>query len=614
VKFASGIFLVLLFLGALFWAREQDPFSRQWFTLKTAQHGSFKCVAVLPKPKRQYPIIIYVHGSDGSLMNDGKDLRQMAELGLAVVSLEYNQTNEVAFTAQFESLLNYLGRQKWAGTNAIAWVGMSLGANRIMDFALRRSRGDEAQTSEKLETPHLVSYRSEGFSEQPPQLLVLISGAGLPEAALATTNTHLIRPAATFSPSDAEKENLSNLHCPVLLIHGEQDEIFPVADTKRLAAVLQTNGVRVELRIIPGLPHGLEPERGVVFRCIGEYCREHLANSKSEIGNRKSEIALQSYHSIARWQTEAPPLWWFLIPAAVVAAGVLACRKARASRPREMPVEQPRNKATKAFPLNLVSLLPGCLNPFGRRFRAAGRTPSMSGGTPDATPLNRAEIALRWLAVLLATWALVETAIHLVTPYFSVNATTLSISRRFLVQPKERADFECLAAQTIWQNEKLKTLLEHVELAGYNRELINWQLDDKVYRDFVLSPVIESSTFSLHLSTSLNWRRLLWEEFYPRIRHESSPEEAARIVVRHLRERITVVSGHLADAAVREIWLRQLTDAAGFEKIYIAALRSVGIAARLNADMKAELFADGKWQLAPRPIVPTFLSTDQQRR
>ena len=48
------------------------------------------------------------------------------------------------------------------------------------------------------------------------------------------------------------------------------------------------------------------------------------------------------------------------------------------------------------------------------------------------------------------------------------------------------------------------------------------------------------------------------------------------------------------------IWLRQITDETGFEIIYVAALRSVGVLARL------ELFADGKWQPAPQPVVMTW--------
>ena len=182
-NFIWGGLVILLFLGALFWAKEQDPFSRKWFTLKTVDHGSVKCVAVLPKPLRQYPVVIYAHGSGGSLLNDGNDLRQMAELGLVAVSLEYDQTNEGAFTAQFEALLRYIGRQKWTDTNAIAWVGFSLGANRMLDFALQHPK-------------------------QQPQLLVQLSGAGVNQP--LTLNSQLS----------------TDLRCPVLFVHGEQDEIF----------------------------------------------------------------------------------------------------------------------------------------------------------------------------------------------------------------------------------------------------------------------------------------------------------------------------------------------------------------------------------------------------
>jgi hypothetical protein len=218
-------------------------------------------------------------------------------------------------------------------------------------------------------------------------------------------------------------------------------------------------------------------------------------------------------------------------------------------------------------------------------------------------PLKRSEIALRWLAVLLATWALAEMSIHLVTPYFSVSDKTLSIARRFLVQPKKGADFEHLAAQPIWKGEKLKALLEHVELAGYNRELINWQVDDRIYRDYVLSPVITGNS-----GEQLNWRHPLWEEFYPRIRHESSPEDATKIVVRHLRERVTIASLSNLSHDVPSIWLKQITDDTGFEIIYVAVLRSVGVPARLKSNSHAEFWDGNKWQIAPEPCVVNWPS------
>jgi hypothetical protein len=286
----------------------------------------------------------------------------------------------------------------------------------------------------------------------------------------------------------------------------------------------------------------LEPEQGVVFRCIGEYCREHLPAAKPGWW--------QDYHSIAQWQAEAPALVWFWLPTAAWAVGWAVWKRGR------RPVSLEKRK------------------------------------------LARSEIALRWLAAILATWALAETSLHLVPPHFLVSDRTLGIARRMLVQEKERADFEALASQPIWQGQKLRTLLDHAELAGYNRELINWRLDDTVYRDQVLSPVITGEA-----GEQLDWRRPLWEEFYPRIRHESLPGDAARIVGRHLRERVTVVAEPNLPHAVPDIWLRQLTDETGFEIIYVAALRSVGVPARLDANGRTEMLAGEKWQAAPRPVI-----------
>jgi hypothetical protein len=330
------------------------------------------------------------------------------------------------------------------------------------------------------------------------------------------------------------------LPCPVLLLHGGEDEIFPVADTLRLASALQSNGVPVAVKIIPGLPHGLEPERGVVFRAIGEYCLSKLAGRD----------AWSKYHSIAQWQAEAPALVWFWLPAGAWAVGWFVWKR------RERPAQAEKRK------------------------------------------LQWHEIALRWLAALLAVWAAVETGLHLITPHFAVGTKTLSIARRMLVQDKELSDFQFLSAQPVWEGQRLKTLLDHVELAGYNRELINWQLDNQVYRDFVLSPSITGGS-----GEQLNWRRPLWEEFYPRIRHESSPIDAARIVVRHLRERVTVLAQPNLPHAVPDIWRRQITDPAGFEIIYVAALRCAGVPARLDTTGQAEMFADGQWQPAPRPVI-----------
>ncbi len=270
---------------------------------------------------------------------------------------------------------------------------------------------------------------------------------------------------------------------------------------------------------------------------MGEYCLTHLAGKD----------AWQNYRSIAQWQAKAPSLWLWWLPAVMWAGGWWIWT-----------------------------------------IKTRVKTQSVK------TPLSRGEIVLRWLAALLAIGALSVTALHLVTPLFTVNDTTSAIARRFLVQPKERASFDYLVAQPIWRGQKLKTLLEHVRLAGYNRELVNWQVDDKMYRDYVLSPVITGNP-----DEQLNWRRSLWEEFYPRIRRENSTEDAARIVVRHLRERVTIAAASSLPQDVPVIWLKQITDEAGFQIIYVAALRSVGVPSRLDSQHQAEFWNGDQWQTAP---------------
>jgi dienelactone hydrolase len=622
-RFVAGL-LALLFAGALFWATGRDPFQRVWFKIKVPGQGKAECIAVLPKaspksevqsPKpssRRWPVVVYLHGSGGSLLGDGNELRQMAEMGLAVVGMEYGgkaesrkqkaeiegrSTGEAqastadGFEAQFGALLDYLGRQPWADTNRIAWVGYSLGAQRLLAFALQhperqpkllvRLAGgwvpelESKVQSPKSEVPGLESKVQSLKAEVPgleskvqsPKPSVQVSPADPSSQPFEAQGSgfKVQSSGSNFqsSPVASQPSTLnSQPSTSALLLHGERDEVFPLADAQRVAACLQTNGVPVELRVLPGESHGLGANRALVFRVIGEQCLARL----------KGAGALGNYRSILSWQAQAKPLWLFWTPALLWAVLCLCLRRkpvvGHASR---LPPEAP-----------LPSQDP--------------RTQEQSGGTP--APLFRWEIGLRWFAAILAAAALAQTALHLVPPRLPISERTLGIARKHLVAPKERSDFEFLASKPFWPGKRLKLLLEHVELANYNRELINWKLDEQMYWQFILSPEIDPAA-----DGDLNWRRPLWENFYPRIRKEQSPEAAAEIVVRFLRERVTIAEGNGLPAAVAEIWRRQITNERGFEAVYVAALRAVGIPARMGERKQAELFADGKWQAAPRPLV-----------
>ena len=192
---------------------------------------------------------------------------------------------------------------------------------------------------------------------------------------------------------------LTNLHCPLYLVYGENNELFPVFNARQLYSMLRSNNVPVVLSIIPGLPNDLEPERGVIFRSIGELCLTHL------MGKGIS----QNYHSISRWRADAPSLALFFVPAIAWGVGWFAWLKHRTPA-------RPKKSKPKIY-----------------------------------------EILFRLLAVLLATLASVEATLHMVSPHFSVNDTTLSIARLFLVQARDRQDFDFLAENSIWHNAKPKS-------------------------------------------------------------------------------------------------------------------------------------------------------------
>jgi pimeloyl-ACP methyl ester carboxylesterase len=140
LRFQVSAFFFLLFLlaGALLWARGRDPFERRWFKVHPAGAPAAECVAILPKMAAwPLPVVVWLHGSGGSVTGSGDEMRQMAEMGLTVVGLEYCQTNQASSEAQFLALLDYLGRQGWADTNRVAWAGYSLGAQRELAFFLR---------------------------------------------------------------------------------------------------------------------------------------------------------------------------------------------------------------------------------------------------------------------------------------------------------------------------------------------------------------------------------------------------------------------------------------------------------------------------------------------
>jgi hypothetical protein len=216
----------------------------------------------------------------------------------------------------------------------------------------------------------------------------------------------------------------------------------------------------------------------------------------------------------------------------------------------------------------------------------------------EAARLGPRQLSLRAGAGVLASSALVLSLIYLVVPRLPVSGWTLDVANEFLAHGDKAADFQFILQGAPYHGTRLGALLEHVKLANLQRHQFYPSLDTSTFQQFVLSPVVDTMPVA-----ELDWRRRLWEYFCPLVRQENDPSRAAVVIVRALRERLGISPNYPYRVGVETIWTQGMTDEPGFERVYVAALRSVGIGARLDEHKRAELLAAGGWQAAPRPVV-----------
>jgi dienelactone hydrolase len=225
----------VLLLAAVGWAVSRPPVRMVDFTVQPTTGRALPGVAVVPKGAEKFPVVIYLHGSGDALERSTGALRQFAELGLAAVCLDYTQTNAASFAGEFECLLTWVFHQPWADTNQVAWVGFSLGAQRMLGYLAANP----------------------GVS---PRFLVRLGGGMVA--------------AVTNSPP--------KLSGRAWLVHGEADETFRLQEAKEVKTRLAASGMAVELMVLPGQPHAFGENRALVHRLVAERCAQELSAPAKE--------------------------------------------------------------------------------------------------------------------------------------------------------------------------------------------------------------------------------------------------------------------------------------------------------------------------------------------
>ncbi|HZQ46481.1 MAG TPA: transglutaminase domain-containing protein, partial [Verrucomicrobiae bacterium] len=227
---------------------------------------------------------------------------------------------------------------------------------------------------------------------------------------------------------------------------------------------------------------------------------------------------------------------------------------------------------------------------WGRKWFRGRNSPAVREELGLARGLNTVAACLVGVAAAL-------TLLNLVLTRFRPVEFPLAIARSWVIPARERSDFDFLVRHPMARNETIGSLLRNVELADLQRRWFYPNLPEPIYQEYLLSPWIDSR------SPECNWRKTFWEDFQPQLQQEHDPMAAAQRVVDHLRARVGIDLISQSDGSVETTWILQRSDMNGFERTYVAALRSVGIASRLNPNGQVELWTGKEWVVAPAPHI-----------
>lgn len=213
--------------------------------LLTLGVGADEVHAFFLPPREGLPVVVHFHGN-GEQLADGTHLADaLRPSGLGYLGVEYpgyglsraQQTTEANVYAAAERALKHLGGELGVGSERMVVLGQSLGSGVAAEMV---ARGFGARMV-------LISpYTSMGEMAQ-------VAFPWLP-------GRWLVR-----DRYDTEAK-VERIGVPVLIVHGEQDELIPVEMGRRLAK--QFRNARLE--VVPGRGHN-DLLTGEVLRSVAEF-------------------------------------------------------------------------------------------------------------------------------------------------------------------------------------------------------------------------------------------------------------------------------------------------------------------------------------------------------
>ena len=220
---------------------------------------------IIPKQRTGHkpcPVIVWICGGAYMVVDRSvwmPELVRFARAGYVVASIEYRTTNEAQFPAQLidvKSAIRYLrahAQQYCIDPDRIFVMGESAGGTMACLLGTTGSmteydQGDDLAFSSRVQG--VVDFY--GLTDMDPN--ACITGGAVPywtmDAFLgmeqATQNAHTASAVNHVSPDTP----------PFMILHGSEDPVVPLEQSRRLYDVLQENGVQSEFLILEWATHG----------------------------------------------------------------------------------------------------------------------------------------------------------------------------------------------------------------------------------------------------------------------------------------------------------------------------------------------------------------------
>ncbi|MFN8855941.1 MAG: alpha/beta fold hydrolase [Planctomycetaceae bacterium] len=234
------------------------------------------------------PVVIWIHG--GAWVTGDKDEENPAEAlvseGFAVASIEYRPATVAAYPAQLEdcqTAVNWLrstAKKYRIDPERVGVWGQSAGGHLAAMLAVNPGGGNRAALqavcdwSGPVDLQRLVEDSAEEYRKVSQEMLWrLYLGPAADNLKLrdSLSNSKRTQLFQSGSPMSYIAEKMP----PILVVHGEQDRIVSVRQSRRFVKRLEQLGAPIDYVELPGVGHDLR-ESPVSAKRVVAFFRQHL--------------------------------------------------------------------------------------------------------------------------------------------------------------------------------------------------------------------------------------------------------------------------------------------------------------------------------------------------